>query len=183
MKTPPARAEYTIDSNGTIVAVDDGFRVLARHHGQPQLPDVAVGRRLLDFVAGTRPRALQSALIARVHRERRPLEVRYRCDSPDERRFGVLVIDPAEEPPGGTVFRTWFERIEPRDHQSLLDLSLPRGERVVWLCVWCNRIDVRGWREVEEAAARLAGTNGPLPRVEHSVCDVCELLLTKQPRR
>jgi hypothetical protein len=179
MQPPSARAEYAIDSTGRIVSVDEGFRALAQRHGQPRLPDTAVGRPLLDFVAGTRPRALQSALIARARRDRRPLEVRYRCDSPDERRYAVLVMDPEREP-GGIVFRTWFEAIESRDHQPLLDLSQPRGDRVVWLCAWCNRVDARGWREVEHVAARLPRTKCPLPRVEHSVCDVCELLLTKQ---
>jgi hypothetical protein len=179
MTTVNATATYAIDADGTIVSVDDGFRELGRAHGQPELADLAVGRPLTSFVAGARPRALQAALIERAHATGRPLELRYRCDSPDTRRFGVLEITP--QPDGGTTFATWFESLETREPQLLFDYSLPRDERTVWLCAWCNRFDVGGWREAEEAGARLSGKPA-LPRVQHSVCDICELLLTQRLR-
>jgi hypothetical protein len=178
MTTGTTTATYSIDADGTIMSVDDGFRELARAHGQPELADDAVGRPLTSFVAGARPRALQSELIVRAHRSGRPLELRYRCDGPEMRRFAVLEIRP--EPDGGTTFTTWFESVEQRESQPLLDYSLPRGDRAVWLCAWCNRFDIGGWREVEDTGERLAASGGPLPRVEHSVCDICELLLTQQ---
>jgi hypothetical protein len=177
MTTATTTATYAIDRSGIITSVDDGFRDLARAHGQPDLADNAVGRPLTAFVAGTRPRALQEALIARAHASGRPLELRYRCDAPEMRRFAVLEITP--EPDGGTTFTTWFESVEERERQPLLDYSEPRGDRTIWLCAWCNRFDLGGWREVEDAAPRLAKA-GPLPKVEHSVCDICELLLTQR---
>ena len=175
MTTVNAIATYAIDADGILVAVDDGFRELARAHGHPELPDAAVGRPLTDFVAGSRPRALQRSLVERAHRAGRALELRYRCDAPEERRFGLLRIE--ARPDGGTEFTTWFESVEERERQPLLDYELPRGDRIVWLCAWCNRFDVGGWREAEDASQRL--TLAPLPRVEHSVCDICELLLTQ----
>ena len=176
MTTGTAPATYAIDAAGTISSVDDGFRDLARAHGQPGLADGAIGRPLSAFVAGARPRALQEALIARAHAAGRPLELRYRCDGPEMRRFAVLEIRP--EPDGGTTFTTWFDSVEERCRQPLFDYSVPRGDRIVWLCAWCNRFDLGGWREVEDASPRLA-TTAPLPKVEHSVCDICELLLTQ----
>ncbi len=173
------QAKYEIDAAGTIVAVDDGFRELARAHGRPELADGVVGRRLSEFVAGPRPRVLQDALIERVRRSGRPLEVRYRCDSPEMRRFAVLRIEP--RPDGGTTFTTWFESVEPRERQPLLDYSRERGDRVVSLCAWCNRFNVGGWREAEDAGPRLTSATSPPPRVEHTVCDICELLLTQRP--
>jgi hypothetical protein len=179
MTTVNAHATYAIDAGGTIVAVDDAFRALADEHGQPDLCDFAVGRPLTEFVAGSRPRALQASLIERAHRSARALDLRYRCDAPEERRFAVLRIEP--RPDGGTVFTTWFESVEERERQPLLDYDLPRADRQVWLCAWCNRFDVGGWREAEDAQERLESALGPLPRVEHSVCDICELLLTQRP--
>ena len=176
MTTGTAIATYAIDPDGRIISVDDGFRDLARAHGQPGLADGAIGQPLTAFVAGSRPRAQQEALIARAHATGRPLELRYRCDGPEMRRFAVLEIRP--EADGGTTFTTWFESVEERDRQPLFDYSVPRGDQVVWLCAWCNRFDVGGWREAEEAAPRLAAA-APLPKVEHSVCDICELLLTQ----
>jgi hypothetical protein len=180
MATGDATATYTTDADGTIVSVDDGFRALAREHGHDHLCDVVVGRALTDFVAGARPRALQTALVERAHRSGRALELRYRCDAPEMRRFAVLEITPQAD--GTTVFTTWFDSVEERPAQRLLDYAQPRGERVVSLCAWCNRFDVGGWREVEDAAERLASAT-ELPHVEHSVCDICELLLTQRPGR
>lgn len=176
MTTAIATATYAIDRDGRITSVDDGFRELARAHGQPGLADDAVGKPLTAFVAGSRPRALQESLIARAHAAGRPLELRYRCDGPEMRRFAVLEIQP--EPDGGTTFKTWFESVEERDRQPLFDYSVPRGDRVILLCAWCNRFDLGGWREVEDAVPRLAAA-AALPKVEHSVCDICELLLTQ----
>ena len=51
---------------------------------------------------------------------------------------------------------------------------------MVWLCAWCNRFDLGGWREAEDVGSRLAASAAPLPQVEHSVCDICELLLTQR---
>lgn len=176
MGSPPPTAAYAIDAGGRIAWVDDGFTALAAEHGEPELAERALGRPLVDHVAGERPRALYRSMLERVRREGQPIEVRYRCDSPDERRFGVLRLVPQAD--GGIVFETWFESIEPRAHQPLLDYELERDDRIVWLCAWCNRFDASGWCEVEDAQERLGKAPETLPRVQHSVCDICELLLT-----
>ena len=170
-------ATYAIDAGGTILWTDQGFAELARSHGRPELADTAAGRPLSSFVAGERPRVLQDSLIARARTSGEPLELRYRCDGPDTRRHAMLRMD--AQPDGGVLFTTWFESVEDRPHQPLLDTRLRRSDDAVRLCAWCNRVDVDGWREVEDATAHVA--LGDLPRVEHSVCEICELLLTTRP--
>ena len=170
-------ASYAIDAAGAIVWIDVGFAELARSHGEPGLPSAAPGRPLADFVAGERPKQLQASLVERARRAGAPVELEYRCDGPETRRFAVLRIEPQDD--GGVVFTTWFDAIEERPHLPLLDYRLRRGDDVVQLCAWCNRLDVDGWREAEEAVASIALSD--LPRVEHSVCDVCQLLLTTRP--
>src|SRR4051812_45946529 len=105
-------ASYAIDAGDRIVWTDPGFAAMAREHEQAQLADSALGRPLIGFVAGERPRALQRALIARARAlpSAEPLELRYRCDSPAMRRFAVLQM--ASRPHGGVVFTTWFEATE-----------------------------------------------------------------------
>jgi hypothetical protein len=177
----PPTASYAIDSDDRIVWTDEGFANLARDHGCADLPERAIGRPLLDFVAGDRPKALQEALLARV-RACAPdtLELRYRCDGPEMRRFGVLEI--AADSDGAVVFTTWFETVEERAYQPLLDYDRPRGEATAQLCAWCNRFDAGGgWREAEEAAERVAQADSGPPRVEHGLCEICELLLTTRP--
>lgn len=174
-------ASYTIDADDRIVRTDEGFAALAREHGRPELGDAAVGRPLLDFVAGERPRALQRALIARARAAApEPIEVRYRCDAPELRRFAVLRLSAGRD--GSVVFTTWFEALEERDYQPLLDYARPRGEQTVRLCAWCNRFDTGGgWHEVEDAAAAVAQADTRPPAVEHGLCEICELLLTTRP--
>jgi hypothetical protein len=173
-------ASYAIDAADRIVWTDEGFAGLAREHGQPALAEKAVGRPLLDFVAGEKPRALQKALIVRA-RACAPdaIELRYRCDGPEMRRFAVLELK--AERSGRLVFTTWFEAVEERPYQPLLDYDRPHGEEAVPLCAWCNRVDVGGWREAEDVTERVAQASPSPPRVEHGVCEICELLLTTRP--
>jgi hypothetical protein len=175
----PPTASYTIDPADRIVRTDAGFAALAREHGRAGLADGALGRPLLDFVAGERPRALQQALIARARAAAAdPLELRYRCDAPEMRRFGVLRLH--AEPDGSVVFTTWFEAVEEREYQPLLDYGRPRGDGTVKLCAWCNRLDTGGgWREAEEAAQAIAHADGRPPAVEHGLCEICEVLLSR----
>ena len=176
MRDVPTTAAYAIDADGRIAWVDDAFAALAAAYGQHHLADGgALGRPLTDFVAGDRPRALQRALIDRARALGDPLEVRYRCDAPEVRRHAVLRLDP--QPAGGVVFTTWFESTEERPYQPLLDYNRPRGDDTVALCAWCNRVDAGGWREADE----VADDSTRPPRVVHTVCEVCELLLTTRP--
>ena len=167
-------ASYAIAAGDRNVWTDEGFAGLAAEHGQAELAEGALGRPLIDFVAGERPRALQRALIARARATpaKGPLELRYRCDSPAMRRFAVLQM--AGQPDGGVVFTTWFEVTEDRPYQPLLDRSSGHGPDTVELCAWCNRVKTSdGWHEVEDVPA-----DAPPPVVEDSLCEICELLLT-----
>ena len=164
MPSAPDTAAYAIDADGGIAWVDDGFADLAREHGQPQLANIE-GEPLMSFIAGERPRELLRSLIAATSAR----ELRYRCDSPEVLRHATLRIEP--QPDGGTVFTTWFDEVEDRPYQPLLDYDRPRTGSTVAFCAWCNRVDVNGWREVEDSTAT--------PRIEHTVCEICELLLTR----
>jgi len=79
---------------------------------------------------------------------------------------------------GGVVFTTWFEAVEDRPYQPLLDRSTDPGPGTVELCAWCNRVKTSdGWHEVEEVPQADART----PAVEDGLCEICELLLTTRP--
>jgi hypothetical protein len=171
-------ASYAIDAGDRIAWTDEGFADLAAEHGQAELAEDAVGRPLIDFVAGERPRALQRALIARARAtpSKDPLELRYRCDSPAMRRFAVLQM--AGQPDGGVVFTTWFEATEDRAYQPLLDRQAEHRGDSVELCAWCNRVKTGdGWHEVDD----LPDPDARPPVVDDGLCEICELLLTTRP--
>lgn len=177
----PARAVYAIDADDRILWTDAGFARLALEYGRAELADGSiVGRPLAGFVAGERPRALQRTLVERVRSGQAPLELRYRCDAPDMRRHAILRLEAGAG--GGVVFTTWFEEVAPRPYLPLLDHDRPRGGGVVELCAWCNRVDVGGWREADDdTAARVGAATPHPPRVEHTVCETCEMLLATRP--
>jgi hypothetical protein len=172
-----ARASWAIAPDDTIAWVDAGFNELATYHGVPGLGERAVGRPLIDFVAGRKPQELQVALLSRARRAEEPLRLSYRCDSPCERRVGILELE--GQPGGGVVMRSTFTERQPRSPEPLLDPSVPRHGASVRECAWCNRFDVDGWRDAEEAARRVA--SGPLPPIEWSVCEICSMLLLERP--
>jgi hypothetical protein len=122
-------ASYAIDRDDRIVWTDDGFAALAESHGQPGLPHDAVGRPLTDYVAGSKAKALQHALIAKARgKGREPLELRYRCDSPAMRRYAVLRLE--ARPDDALVFTTWFESTEQRAYRPCSTLpSRAQGRR------------------------------------------------------
>jgi hypothetical protein len=172
-----ATARYAIDHDGRIAWTDEGFAALAADHGCPELTgDRPVGRSLFGFVAGERPRALQHALIDKAHATGEPLELRYRCDAPAMRRHAILRIEP--QAGGGVVFTTWFTDTEERSYQALLDVALARSDQTIALCAWCKRVDAGGWREADEVATA-AGADPP--RIDHTVCQICEMLLANRP--
>ena len=170
-----SKASWAVAPDDTIAWVDHGFDELAIEHGVPELTEGAIGRPLLDFVAGEEPRELQDHLLRRARRSEDPIQFRYRCDAPGVRRLGRMELAP--QPGGGVIFTSVFDETDQRVPPiALLDPAAPRdtGAAAVRECAWCNRFDVDGWREVEDAASRLAA---PLPVTKHSVCDVCRLLL------
>ena len=172
-------ASYAIDSEDRIAWTDDGFATLAEGYGRPELGTTAVGRPLLGFVAGERPRELQNVLIgrARAGASGDSLMLRYRCDAPEMRRFAVLEL--VARPDDSVVFTTWFEATEGRPYQPLLDSHAAHDATAsVRFCAWCNRIDPGdGWREAEELEQRASATAA----LDHTVCEICELLLTSRP--
>jgi hypothetical protein len=175
-----SKAAWAVAPDDTIAWVDHGFDELAIEHGVPELTERAIGRPLVEFVAGDAPRELQEHLLRRARRSEEPIQFRYRCDAPHVRRMGTMEL--AAQPGGGVIFTSVFDEVEERSKRlDLLDPAAPRDEHAppVRECAWCNRFDVEGWCEAHVAVARLA--NGAPPRVEHAVCDVCRMLLTGKP--
>ena len=68
-------------------------------------------------------------------------------------------------------------RFRDRPYQPLLDYDRTRSDDTVGFCAWCNRVDAAGWREAEDVPAK----DGEPPRIDHTVCEICELLLLTRP--
>lgn len=170
---PPTR--YRLDRDDRIAWMDDAWVAFAERNRAPELANPMIrGQPLWDFVAGIETRHLYELLFASVRRSGRVVELPFRCDSPDLRRFMKLAV---EALPGGELeLRATLLREEQRSPAFLLDVDQPRGPETLSICSFCKRIPVAGgaWVEVEEAVEVLnLFANAALPRLSHGVCPDC----------
>lgn len=163
---------YRISADGRIDSIEGPWDRFARENGAPGLRR-PVGDRLLDHVTGASVRAVLESLLDRARGVGRPLELSYRCDAPDRRRFMRLRLEP--EASGALMIRSRVLREEPRPPVRLLEPDAARSDDLLRICAWCKRVEADGaWLEVEEAVERLGLFDRPaLPELTHGVCDAC----------
>jgi hypothetical protein len=168
---------YGIDSGDTIRSVGGYFDHFAELNGAPGLAGRVLGTPIWDWVSGSGAVALQHALLGRARRADAPLELRFRCDSPAERRLLRMTIVSGAD--GGLEFRCTAEALESRAIPALLDPHAARGDELITLCAWCNRFAAGGaWVEAEDALDDASlGLDGRLPRVTHGACPRCAELV------
>lgn len=169
--------EYRVDGNNVIVDVRGPWRELASANGAPELAE-PIGQDLLETIAGGSTRMVTKDLLDRVRATRRTVEIPFRCDAPDRRRFMRLRLLPVGE--RGIAFRSWLVREEERPPVRILDIQEARSDELLKICSWCKKVDADGeWLELEEAADRLALFEAPLlPDLTHGICDECERTLS-----
>jgi len=171
----PPRTSLWLDAADTIVAVDEAWLEFARANGAPELTrEAVVGRPLGPFIAGAEAGALAALLFATARLRGTTLVLPFRCDSPDERRFTTMTIEPG--PDGGVLVECRLDRAVTRAVVPMLDRHAPRSEPPVHVCSWCRRVrQGDAWRDVETSIAdgELPGRGEPMPRVSHGICYDC----------
>lgn len=134
-----------------------------------------IGRPLLDFIDGVETRALYDSLLKRVQESGAEIDLAFRCDSPDKRRFMTLHMScPAD---GQVMLSAELQREESRPRVDLLDSERPRTGEPVEICSFCKRVEAGadGWHEVEEAQTELGIVgDSPLPPLRNTVCPDCK---------
>ncbi|MDX1494064.1 MAG: hypothetical protein R3253_08405 [Longimicrobiales bacterium] len=165
--------EYRVDRDNVIVGVNDAWRAFASDNGAEDLVE-AEGRELLASISGDSTRLVTRHLLDRVRATRGTVEIPFRCDAPDRRRYMRLRLLPVGD--GGVGFRSWLVREEARPPLAVLDIREARGDGLLRICSWCNKVAVDdGWMELEDAAERLLLFEAPtLPDITHGMCDGCE---------
>lgn len=170
---------YAVDDQDRLIRVDEGFYRFAEENGWETVGD-SLGRSLWDFVAGYDVRKLQRLLLRRVREGVGPLDLPFRCDSPDQRREMDIRI--AADSSGRVVlFAARLRNSENwKEPQPLLSARTRRGGDFLPMCAWCDRFLVRGeWVQVEVAARTLElFRRAEMPPLDHSVCPQCSGTLT-----
>jgi hypothetical protein len=165
---------YEVDDDLKIVAVDEAWSEFARaNDGIELLPPRPLGRPLLSYISDLTTSHVYRQLFDRVRQTRRPLAIRFRCDSPWLRRFLELHLEPRT----GSGFRlsSVLLRSEPRPYISLLDSSGPKGDDYLLMCGWCKLVSVgKAWVEVEHAVSELGlFEREVVPDLTHGICPAC----------
>ena len=176
---------YRIDGDDRIVFISDNWLAFAEdNEGADSChPSLVINRPIWDFISGAETAHLYEVIIENVRSRKKPVTVRYRCDSPAYRRSMEMTVVPLE---GGTVeFRSAVLKIEERDKVVLLEGSgLPSGD-IITMCSFCKKVRMpdNEWVEAEVAVERLSLFDTRwLPLISHGVCQPCYDAVFKELR-
>lgn len=168
------KISYRVDAEDRLVEVGDEWDAFAAANGAPDLDlEHLHGRPLPALVSGTEMQSLTAMLLKRA-RAAGEVEVPFRCDAPDERRFLSMKLQRDAE--NGVRIETTLLRVEARPAVALFDEGAPRSDELLIVCSWCKRVRLDGqqWVEVEDAVAALGLFEAAaLPRLSHGICPPC----------
>lgn len=165
---------YQIDALDRLIEVNQAWTEFARaNDGLQVLPEFVLGKSLWQFITDATVENIYRRL-AKLAREGRDTQFRYRCDSPKQKRIFQMRITGR---PGGRVeFSSTLLSTEDRQAIPLLKLRTEYSGVYVRICGWCHSVAWPGesWRPLETAAERVIGleeTN--LPELSHGICAAC----------
>lgn len=163
--------EFVLDTENGIARVGGAWDEFALDNDAPDLCGQAVtGKSLLDFVSGKVTRAYLLRLIDRVCAGGEPIELDYRCDSPETRRFMRMRI--SEQQDGGLRFQHRLLRAEPREVAVHFYRPAERIRGCYVRCSMCNLIQVGdAWGEAESLLP--ARELRKAVAVIYGICQVC----------
>lgn len=168
---------YLLDSDDRIVDVNSGWTKFATDNAADSslMPPAILGRRLWEHISDETTRQLYARLHQRVRAGAVPPPIRFRCDSPSERRLLEMALRAG--PAGAIEVRTRVIRLERRPEVRLIDRYAPRAEGMLRICSWCGRIpegEGGPWLEIEVALSALGLFEAALlPSLTHGICEDC----------
>ena len=178
------RAIHTIDSQEIITHVNSEWISFALKNGIPDADAaVFVGRSIWDFIEDESTIQIWRAILDRVRSSQKVLQIQYRCDSPDRKRYMLMEIVPLPSQQIEMANRVLKE--ESRTPVELLNPLTVHSWGPLVLCSWCKKLRVspavperpefEDWMEVEDALTKLNLFDLPgLPSISHSICITCK---------
>lgn len=170
-----AATRYRIDADDRIIDIGGDWIAFAMNNGADGLDAAQVlGRPIWAFIAGDALQEIYALLFSAARRHHLTLNVPFRCDSADTRRFMDMTIAPRTN--GELEITSTVRRSEARSAVKLLQERGTESAGVLLICSWCKRVQIESgaWMEVE-AAVRCLGLleDGPLPALSHGICARC----------
>lgn len=163
---------YQIDRSDQIVSVDGAWSVFARANGAPELAgDGVIGSLLWDHIADADTRWAYLEIVTRVRSDGASFSFRFRCDSPEVRRF--MQMDVVTAGAGQVCFVCRLERTESRT-PFRWQQAVGSKQDAVSMCSCCKRIEACGrWCELEEVTTLDALVEIAARPFAHGLCPDC----------
>lgn len=172
---------YVINERNEIVFVNEDWSELAIANAAPELvAENILNRNLWDFISGDTTREVYKNLVEKV-RAGRAVNFDLRCDSPDQRRFTEMSITLQENK--HIRFDSRVVNAEKRVVQNVFQSDERRSDKVIVVCSWCKKVDMRDgtWREIEEALSNLElFESDNIPKMSHGMCISCYRAISKK---
>lgn len=184
LQADPREFVHRIDHEGRIRYVNEAWLAFAAENGWTTFASQVIGSQLIQQIADPETRHVYQLLIDRAWDGGRQAYFRYRCDSPNCRRFMEMRIN--RSAPDQVEFRSRVLHMEMRDPVGLLDPGLVRrSTEVLKVCSWCKSVWANtSWVEVEQAVDRLGLLSAPvLPQISHGICPTCSERMTSVRER
>ena len=172
---------YQIDGKDRIIHVNDEWLDFATENdGEALTYDAVQGRSLYSYIDNQEVQQLWSRLIDKVRSLGSAINIPFRCDSPDKRRYMRMEVYPLSE--NKVEFKVSIYKVEVRDPIQALGYGIENPSGFCVMCSWCKKIHLGHgrWVEVEEAISELdLFGDGKNVSVRNSVCPSCFKELTE----
>ncbi|MEL7002321.1 MAG: hypothetical protein AAFN93_06250 [Bacteroidota bacterium] len=162
--------KYWLDSEDRIVKTNLLWDNFAEDNagGDRSFSDQIVGKSLFGFINGDSTKMFVSTMIQRVRITGKELEVDYRCDSPDLKRFMKMAIIPEED--GLIRVENSLEKEEP--FRKSVNFILGDDGNIVKRCSMCQLLYIDNmWIDADKATEVLGAEEIP---VIYTVCGSCK---------
>lgn len=150
-----------------LLFASDEWRECARAHAGVE---EVVGRPFSEFVADPDTVPLYDLVFRRVRASGQPMNVPFRCETPEERRHMEMEVRSL----GDGVLECHTRTVLVERPAASASSRAPAAHFLT-LCGWCRRVRLPEgtWADLETAAQRLSLFLGEVPKVTHGICPHC----------
>lgn len=174
--------EYVIDRHDVVVAVGGGWDRAARLGEARELVALGTRPRLWDTMGDPQLQDLWRTVVSRVRSTGEPLEVDFRCDAPDERRWFRMTVTPLADDGVHFCSTPTFTMERPAVVALGRHTDRDHGLGAFVVCSWCaegaadagEAAEDTEWLPIEELLARhRLLEHQPAPMVSYGICPRC----------
>ncbi|MBX7174216.1 MAG: hypothetical protein K1X72_24800 [Pyrinomonadaceae bacterium] len=173
--------QYIINSDDEIVFVNEDWQNFAvAANASNLLSDKILQQSIWNFITDLSTIYLYREILKKV-RTGDPIKFNIRCDSAEFKRLIEINISP--QPNDGVHFENRILKMEKRSPQDIFKIDIPRSNKIVVICSWCNRINLEKnkWVEIESAVKDSEiFSQELLPQLSHGMCQDCFEKISRQ---